>query len=87
MRLTIFNIFLEKLTEEVLKKNSAEAKDLLLDIGTGGGEAILKIAYKVGFIYGIDHSVSMVTTARNNLKKLNYCKLNYLYNIFLTFVL
>lgn len=26
------NIFLEKLTEEVLKKNSAEAKDLLLDI-------------------------------------------------------
>ena len=62
--------------QEVVKK--VKPKDLLLDIGTGGGEAILKIAYKVGFIYGIDHSVSMVTTARNNLKKLNYKNAKFL---------
>jgi ubiquinone/menaquinone biosynthesis C-methylase UbiE len=43
--------------------------DTLLDIGTGGGEKILKIAEKVDFIYGVDHSESMIKTAKKNLRK------------------
>lgn len=62
--------------QEVVKK--VKPKDLLLDIGTGGGEAVLKIAHKVGFVYGIDHSVSMITTARKNLGKLSYKNVKFL---------
>lgn len=53
--------------QEVLKK--AKPGDLLLDIGTGGGERILKIAQHFRSVYGIDHSPSMINTAIKNLRK------------------
>lgn len=53
--------------EEVLKK--AKPTDTILDIGTGGGERILKIAHNFGAVYGIDYSQSMVDTANKNLQK------------------
>lgn len=53
--------------KEVLRK--IKSKDVILDIGTGGGEKVLKIANKVKCVYGIDYSDSMIETARKNLKK------------------
>ena len=53
--------------EEVLKK--VKSTDTILDIGTGGGEKILKIAKHFKSVYGIDHSPSMVNTAKKNLGK------------------
>lgn len=53
--------------KEVLKK--AKPTDTILDIGTGGGERILKIAKHFKSVYGIDHSPSMVSTAKTNLSK------------------
>lgn len=44
-------------------------KTVLLDLGTGGGEMLLGIAPFVKKAYGIDHSESMVKTAKNNLRK------------------
>src|SRR5438105_3498544 len=42
---------------------SCRLSDLLLDIGTGGGEAILSIHDKALFIVGIDLSAGMLQTA------------------------
>lgn len=42
---------------------------ILLDIGSGGGENMLKLADRFGFAVGIDLSEAMVETARNNLRK------------------
>lgn len=53
--------------KEVLKK--IKPGDSILDIGTGGGERILKIAKYFKSVYGIDHSASMVNTANENLLK------------------
>lgn len=53
--------------QEVLKK--VRSGNSVLDIGTGGGERILKIAQHFGFVYGIDHSPSMINTANENLRK------------------
>jgi ubiquinone/menaquinone biosynthesis C-methylase UbiE len=53
--------------EEVVKV--AKPTDRLLDIGTGGGERVLKITDKADSIVGIDSSESMVQTANKNLKK------------------
>jgi len=53
--------------KEVLKK--VKPTDFILDIGTGGGERILKIAKHFKSVYGIDHSPSMVSTAKKNLNK------------------
>jgi len=60
--------------KEVLKK--VKPRDTILDIGTGGGERILKIAKKFKFVYGIDHSSSMISAANKNLRntKLNNVK-------------
>jgi len=52
---------------EVLKK--VKSTDSVLDIGTGGGERILKIAKHFKSVYGIDHSQSMVSTVKENLSK------------------
>lgn len=41
--------------------------DILLDIGTGGGESVLPIAGQVLLLVGIDVSASMVCTAQANL--------------------
>ncbi|WP_028544434.1 class I SAM-dependent methyltransferase [Paenibacillus taiwanensis] len=43
--------------------------DFLLDIGTGGGEAVLAIADSSQLIVGIDHSPGMIKTAAQNLKR------------------
>lgn len=50
-------------------KNYVNNKTILLDIGTGGGELLLKIARYVKKAYGIDYSRSMIKTARKNLLK------------------
>ncbi|MEC9487956.1 MAG: class I SAM-dependent methyltransferase [Halanaerobium sp.] len=40
--------------------------DLLLDIGTGGGERVLSLADAVHLIIGVDNSEEMIATARKN---------------------
>jgi SAM-dependent methyltransferase len=55
------------LYEEVLKV--CKGSDLLLDIGTGGGEAILAIHEAALLLVGIDLSSGMIQTAKSNLRK------------------
>ncbi|OBZ07622.1 SAM-dependent methyltransferase [Bacillus sp. FJAT-27264] len=50
---------------EVTKR--CQSSDLLLDIGTGGGEAILSIADTASLLVGIDQSAGMMETANRNL--------------------
>ena len=52
---------------EKIKENTNE-KSLCLDIGTGGGEKLLKKYPKVGMVIGTDFSAQMVETARKNLE-------------------
>lgn len=52
--------------------------DLLLDIGTGGGEAVLSIADSALLLVGIDLSTGMIETATNNLKKSNKSNVRFL---------
>lgn len=49
--------------------NKAKPSDILLDIGTGGGEKVLEIVDSFSLIIGIDNSREMVGTARANLEK------------------
>jgi len=53
--------------QEVAKK--AKKGDVVLDLGTGGGERVLEIADKVFLLIGIDLSSNMINTARKNLSK------------------
>ncbi|WP_245630336.1 class I SAM-dependent methyltransferase [Amphibacillus sediminis] len=53
--------------EEVINKCSDQ--DILLDMGTGGGEGILKIAPSLLLLIGIDLSSEMIKTAKSNVKK------------------
>jgi len=53
--------------QEVAKK--VKEGDVVLDLGTGGGERVLEIADKIFFLIGIDFSSNMVNTARKNLSK------------------
>lgn len=48
---------------------SCKKTDLLLDIGTGGGEKLLSNTDFALLLVGIDHSNGMVQTANNNLQK------------------
>ncbi len=63
---------IEKLTNwdyyEKIKENSNE-KSLCLDLGTGGGEKVLKYYPKVGMIIGTDFAKEMIETARRNALK------------------
>lgn len=52
--------------EEVTR--CTQPSDLLLDIGTGGGEAVLSIADAALLLVGIDLSRGMIETAQRNLK-------------------
>ncbi|WP_405155270.1 class I SAM-dependent methyltransferase [Paenibacillus sp. FSL K6-0108] len=52
--------------EEVIRRT--KPSDLLLDIGTGGGEAVLSIADAALLLIGIDLSRGMIETAQRNLK-------------------
>lgn len=62
----------EKLTNwdfyEKIKENTNEMS-LALDIGTGGGENVLKKYPKVGMIIATDFSKEMIKTAKENKKK------------------
>lgn len=50
---------------DILKQKCKET-DVLLDIGTGGGERILEISSKFKFVFGIDISPNMIRTAKKN---------------------
>ncbi|MGE6578816.1 class I SAM-dependent methyltransferase [Paenibacillus xylanexedens] len=52
--------------EEVVRHT--RSSDLLLDIGTGGGEAILSIAEEALLLVGIDLAQGMIETAQHNLQ-------------------
>ena len=62
----------EKLTNwdlyEKIKENTNE-KSLCLDLGTGGGEKVLKNYPDVGMIIATDFSEEMIKTAKENAKK------------------
>ena len=62
----------EKLTNwnfyEKIKENTNE-KSLCLDLGTGGGEKVLKNYPDVGMIIATDFSEEMMKTAKENAKK------------------
>lgn len=51
---------------------------LLLDIGTGGGEAVLSISEKALLLVGIDQSSGMIGTALRNLKQSNTDNVRFL---------
>ena len=51
----------------MIKKYSNE-KSLCLDLGTGGGENLLRYYPEVGFIIAIDNSKEMIETANKNLQ-------------------
>lgn len=51
-----------------IKENTNE-KSLCLDLGTGGGEKLLKNYPNVGMIIGTDFSKRMIKTAKENAKK------------------
>lgn len=53
---------------EKIKKNTNE-KSLCLDLGTGGGEKVLKNYPDVGMIIATDFSEEMIKTAKENTKK------------------
>ncbi|GIO25193.1 class I SAM-dependent methyltransferase [Oceanobacillus sp. J11TS1] len=61
--------------EEVIKK--CESKDILLDIGTGGGESVLKISPSLLLLIGIDLSNGMIKTAQSNLKESNVSNVKF----------
>ena len=62
----------EKLTNwdfyEKIKENTNE-KSLCLDLGTGGGERVLKNYPDVGMIIATDYSEKMIKTAKENAKR------------------
>ncbi len=49
-------------------KKSCDKNSFVLDIGTGGGERVLKLANYVHLLVGIDISENMIKTAINNTK-------------------
>ena len=53
---------------EKIKENTNE-KSLCLDLGTGGGERVLKNYPNVGMVIATDFSEEMVKTARENAKR------------------
>jgi ubiquinone/menaquinone biosynthesis C-methylase UbiE len=59
------------LYDEVIR--STQPSDLLLDIGTGGGEAVLSIVNHAHLLVGIDLAQGMIETAQRNLEKKANC--------------
>ncbi len=57
---------------------ACKKSDLLLDIGTGGGEAILSIADAALLLVGIDQSTGMIETAAKNLEKSGRANVRFL---------
>lgn len=52
-------------------KRICKPENIILDIGTGGGEAVLDIASSVTLVIGIDLSSGMIETARRNVLNSN----------------
>ncbi|MFF1993668.1 class I SAM-dependent methyltransferase [Bacillus mycoides] len=50
-------------------KTRCKPADILLDVGTGGGENVLKIASSAASLIGVDNSNGMIKTAHFNLNK------------------
>ncbi|WIY62889.1 class I SAM-dependent methyltransferase [Bacillus arachidis] len=50
-------------------KQACKPNGILLDIGTGGGENVLRISSSALLLIGIDNSNGMIKTAKSNLKK------------------
>ncbi|HDR7356048.1 class I SAM-dependent methyltransferase [Bacillus wiedmannii] len=50
-------------------KERCKPSQILLDVGTGGGENVLNIASSAKLLIGIDSSNGMIETAHSNLKK------------------
>lgn len=80
----------EKITNwdfyEKIKENTNE-NSLCLDIGTGGGEKVLKYYPNVGMIIATDFSKEMIKTAKENAKKYSNKKVKFAYmdNLAMTF--
>ena len=53
---------------EKIRENTNQ-KSLCLDLGTGGGERVLKNYPEVGMVIGTDFSEEMIKTAKENAKK------------------
>ena len=62
--------------EEVIKR--CKTFGVLLDIGTGGGKNVLKLASAFLFLIGIDISSGMLETAQSHLKKANVENVRFL---------
>ncbi len=65
--------------QEILKR--AHPTDLLLDIGSGGGENLVTLAASLAFIVGIDQSGEMIKTAQKNsiqanFKNIQFCQMS-----------
>ena len=61
----------------MIKKYSNE-KSLCLDLGTGGGENLLRYYPEVGYIIAIDNSKEMIETANKNLQLYKDKKVKFL---------
>ncbi|MDX8366751.1 class I SAM-dependent methyltransferase [Cytobacillus sp. IB215665] len=61
--------------DEVVKR--CKRSDVLLDIGTGGGENVLEIARSANFLVGVDISSGMMETAQANLAKSNVSNVRF----------
>jgi len=60
----------------MIKKYSNQSS-LCLDLGTGGGENLLRYYADVGYIIAIDNSKEMIETANQNLKLYNNKKVKF----------
>ncbi|OPA78606.1 SAM-dependent methyltransferase [Paenibacillus selenitireducens] len=63
---------------DVVTQNSKKS-DMLLDIGTGGGEALLSIVDAALLLIGIDHSMGMIQTAQANVSASKASNVRMLY--------
>ncbi|MGN7764400.1 class I SAM-dependent methyltransferase [Paenibacillus sp. 22594] len=61
--------------EEVIRRS--KGTDVLLDVGTGGGENVLSIASSFHSVFGIDLSSGMMETAKSNLDKANISNVEF----------
>ena len=72
----------EKITNwdfyDKIKENTNE-NSLCLDLGTGGGEKVLKYYPNVGMIIASDFSKEMLKTAKQNLKDFSNKKVQFIY--------
>ncbi|MBB3131080.1 SAM-dependent methyltransferase [Paenibacillus rhizosphaerae] len=55
-----------------------KAGDIVLDIGTGGGEALLRMADAALLLIGIDHSEAMIHTANRNRERIGRSNVRFL---------